>query len=45
MKKAAIILSVIALIAISCGQAKKKQTETIAEETYSNGQLTDTKKF
>ena len=31
MKKAAIILSVIALIAISCGEAKKKQTETIAE--------------
>ena len=31
MKKAAIILSIIALIAVSCGQAKKRETKIIAE--------------
>jgi len=39
MKKAAIILSVIALIAVSCGQAKKKQTETIAENKESHTEI------
>ena len=36
MKKAVIILSVFALIAGSCGQATKKQVETINNEIVSN---------